>query len=227
MARIMLIEDGVHASHSISAIHRFLLSDDHKVSLVVADGEHLMTSDIQYDIAVIDMGCARGAGCAIASRLRAVDARLGILLLSGDDDPPGIRITGLQSGADFCEPKPPMTSLIRAYIDTILRRIAPQAWSLDTIARTLRAPHRDAVPINPREMALLRLLADSSHHAADRCAIAHAFGIEWVGFDERVLEKTVSRLRRKWRDGAMCDLPLRTMHGVGYCYCFTEKIQIC
>jgi DNA-binding response OmpR family regulator len=221
----MLIEDGVQTSHSISAIHRFLLSEDHKVTLVFVDGEHLMTSNIQYDIAVIDLGYARAQGCVVASQLRALDARLGILLFSGDDDPPGIRITGLQSGADFCEPKPPMTSLIGTYIDTLLRRIAPQAWSLDTIARTLRAPHRDAVPINPREMALLRLLADSSQHAADRCAIAQAFGIEWVGFDERVLEKTVSRLRRKWRDGAMCDLPLRTMHGVGYC--FTEKIQIC
>ncbi|MFJ3056858.1 response regulator transcription factor [Herbaspirillum sp. NPDC087042] len=201
------------------------MSEDHKVTTVVADEEHLMTSDIQYDIAVIDVGRARGRGCAITSRLRALDARLGILLLSGDEDPAGIRITGLQSGADFCEPKPPITSLLRAYLDTILRRIAPEAWSLDTTARTLRAPHHDAVPVNPREMALLKLLADSSQHAADRCAIAHAFGIEWVGFDERVLEKTVSRLRRKWRDGAMCDLPLRTMHGVGYC--FTEKIQIC
>lgn len=224
MAKIMLVED-VCGSPFKSPLHISLIADGHTVILVGAEGDHLMTPPTVCDVAIIDVGTARGHGCSIARQLRTLDARRGILLLADPQEPIVRRIHGLESGADFCEPKPANLKLLNAYIEVLMRRVKPDAWSIDVKARILRAPEHDAVSINTRELALLKLLASSKRHAADRCAIAEAFGEEWAGFDERVLEKTVSRLRRKWRDRAMCDLPLRTLHGVGYC--FTEKLQVC
>ncbi|QJP99949.1 response regulator transcription factor [Herbaspirillum rubrisubalbicans] len=224
MASILLIED-ILRSYRNSTVCSFLETQGHKVSRIMADEEELMMPTQLGDIAIVNVGRASGAGYALTQQLRNANARMGILLLASAQESATTRISGLDHGADFCEALPEKLELINAYIEVMLRRVAPEAWRLDTAARTLRAPQHDAVEINSREVALLKVLANSSRHAADRCAIAHAFGVEWVSFDERVLEKTVSRLRRKWRDSTMYDLPLRTVHGVGYC--FTEAIQAC
>ncbi|MBN9356828.1 MAG: winged helix-turn-helix domain-containing protein [Herbaspirillum huttiense] len=224
MATILLVEDILRHDRN-ACLARFLEDQGHKVSRMMADGEELLAPLQDGDIAIIHLGRASAAGYALTQRLRKSNARMGILLLASEHESVTLRIAGLERGADFCEPLPQRLELLNAYIETMLRRVVPQAWQLDVAARTLRAPHHDAVEINSREVALLKALASSTRHAADRCAIAHAFGVEWVSFDERVLEKTVSRLRRKWRDSTMYDLPLRTLHGVGYC--FTEAIQAC
>lgn len=224
MASILLVED-ILMNYRNRNLCSFLEEQGHSVSRVRAEGEQLLMPIRKSDIAIIHVGCASAAGYQLTRQLRSADARMGILLLAATHESATVRITGLERGADFCEVLPHRLELLNAYLDAMLRRVMPQAWQLDVGARTLRAPRHDAVGINSREVALLKALAESSRHAADRCAIAHAFGMEWVSFDERILEKTVSRLRRKWRDSTMCDLPLRTLHGVGYC--FTEAIQAC
>lgn len=224
MASILLIED-VLKNYRNSSLCRFLKDQGHEVSRVVADGEELLMPAQLGEIAIVHVGQASAAGYALTRQLRAANARMGILLMAAEHESKVVRIAGLERGADFCEAMPHRLELLNAYIEVMLRRMAPQAWSLDLAARTLRAPQHDAVEINSREAALLKLLAENTRHAADRMAIARAFGADWVGFDERVLEKTVSRLRRKWRDSTMYELPLRTLHGVGYC--FTESIQTC
>lgn len=224
MASILLVQD-ILRSERHSALGSFLEAQGHKVSRVMADGEELLTPVQPGDIAIVQMGRASGAGYLLTRQLRQASARMGILLLAAEYESAMVRIGGLERGADFCEAMPQRMELLNAYLDVMLRRVTPQAWRLDVAGRTLHAPQHDAVEINSREVALLKALANSTRHAADRCTIAHAFGVDWVSFDERVLEKTVSRLRRKWRDSTMCDLPLRTLHGVGYC--FTEAIQAC
>ncbi|HZG22008.1 MAG TPA: winged helix-turn-helix domain-containing protein [Herbaspirillum sp.] len=226
MAYMLLIEETQPAKLQKSSheLRKMLERQGHKVGCVMADGDALLTPVKHCDIAIINVGSASGAGYALTRQLRAAQAGMGILLLAASQESAGARVGGLENGADFCEPMPERPELLNAYIDALLHRVVPATWRLDSTSRTLRAPRHDAVEINAREFALLRTLADSARHAADRSTIAQAFGVEWMNFDERVLEKTVSRLRRKWRDNTMCDLPLRTVHGVGYC--FTEAIQV-
>ena len=226
MANILLIEEiqASRARRDIHVIRKLMERQGHKVLSVMADGEKLLMPTQDCDIAVVDVGQASGTGYTVTEQLRAAHGGMGILLLAGQEETAAQRVVGLQRGADFCEARPEQTDLLNAYIDVLLRRVASEVWRLDTKARTLRAPRHDAVEINVREVALLRALADSARNAADRSTIAHAFGADWISFDERVLEKTVSRLRRKWRESTLGDLPLRTLHGVGYC--FTEVLQV-
>ncbi|ONN64571.1 response regulator transcription factor [Herbaspirillum sp. VT-16-41] len=226
MANILLIEEILTSSQrqGSHAVRKLMEQQGHKVLSVMADGDKLLMPTQDCDIAIVDVGKASGTGYTVTEQLRAAHGGMGILLLAGQEETAAQRVAGLQRGADFCEARPEEADLLNAYVDVLLRRVAPEVWRLDTKARTLRAPRHDAVEINVREVALLRALADSARNAANRSTIAHAFGADWIGFDERVLEKTVSRLRRKWRERTLGDLPLRTLHGVGYC--FTEALQV-
>lgn len=219
MARVLLIHDGA-ARETARNLRLVLEGRSHQVSR--ASDELLATGGIDADAVIIDAG---NAGLHITSELRRREPLLGIVLLVAPGDGTQSRVDGLTCGADFCEAKPVGFDLLSAYVDAIARRGSEGEWRLDTTARTLRAPRCAEVEINDKEVALLKLLAGSARHAADRSSIARAFGADWMAFDERVLEKTVSRLRRKWREGAMTDLPLKTVHGVGYC--FTERLQVC
>jgi len=226
MANILLIEEILTSGQrqGSHAVRKLMEQQGHKVLSVMADGDKLLMPTQDCDIAIVDVGKASGTGYTVTEQLRATHGGMGILLLAGQEETAAQRVAGLQRGADFCEARPEEADLLNAYVDVLLRRVAPEVWRLDTKARTLRAPRHDAVEINVREVALLRALADSACNAANRSTIAHAFGADWIGFDERVLEKTVSRLRRKWRERTLGDLPLRTLHGVGYC--FTEALQV-
>ena len=220
MARVLLIHD-VARQGPDRDLWSHLETAGHQVFLTPTDAPaNSNTND--FDIAVVDVGLREGKGQKIAESIRLSDQRVGILLLADATDTMQSRINGLIRGADICEAKPVRADMLSAYIDAIARRITPGAWRLDSATRILHAPRHDTLEINDREMTLLKLLAASADHCVERRAIAEAFGTDWLSYDERLLDKMVSRLRRKWRDGATCDLPLKTIHGAGYC--FTEKI---
>ncbi|WP_050469714.1 response regulator transcription factor [Herbaspirillum chlorophenolicum] len=224
MARVLLIHDAHHGDEPDRVLPQYLEQRGHAVSRrPAATGAALGNGNV--DIVVIDAGLDDGGGQALTESIRRADPRVGIVLLADEHDSTHSRIKGLVAGADFCESKPLKLDVLCAYIDAIARRVTPDAWRLDTTARILHAPRHDTLGINDKEMTLLKLLAGSSRHVADRSTIAHAFGTDWLAFDERVLEKMVSRLRRKWRDCTTSDLPLKTVHGKGYC--FTERITMC
>lgn len=226
MARVLLMHDAVRQV-AADSLRRVLAAQGHHVALAWAEPTHRMLPD-EVDIVILDV-IHEAAACDLLRAWRQAGPRLGlVLLVEGDTDRDRAmraRIDGLLCGADFCESRYAGAELLSACLDAISRRVTPEAWRLDTTARTLHAPRRATLDINDKELTLLQLLADSARHAADRSAIANAFGMDWLSFDERALEKMVSRLRRKWREGTTSDLPLKTMHGVGYC--FTERIQVC
>jgi len=219
MARVMLIHCAIEGKSACN-MQRALESRGHEVR--VADVDAGCFPNSECDVVIVDMGTS---GLNIVRVLRQHDTRVGIVLLVGDEGVARVRIDGLAIGADLCESVPINIDLLSAYVDAIARRVSPGEWRLDMAARILRAPRQHEIKVNDKEITLLKLLAGSASHVADRVAIAHAFGIDWLAFDERALEKAVSRLRQKWRKNAMSDLPLKTVHGVGYC--FTERIQLC
>ncbi len=222
MAIVFLVESAVRRQCN-PPLRRYLHARGHTLISSMAEDWGMMMPVRAGDIAIVDMGRAAGPACEVVRRLRALNARIGILLMAAPDEPASSRIIGLESGADFCEPMPVRLDMLGTYIDVMLRRLAPGVWQLDLTARALRTPRNEALKVNDKEMALLKLLATNSHHSASRSDIAEAFGVRYVDFDERMLEKMVSRLRRKWRDSGLDILPLQTLHGEGYH--FSEPIQ--
>lgn len=222
MVAVFLVESASRRQCN-APLREYLRAYGHTLISSMEKGGGLMMPARAGDIAIVDMGRAAGPACEEVRRLRAVNARIGILLIAAPDECIASRILGLNSGADFCEPMPVRLDILMTYINVILRRLVPGVWQLDLKARTLRTPSNDALKVNEKEMALLRLLAANSHHLASRSDIAGVFGKPYVDFDERMLEKIVSRLRRKWRESKLSSLPLQTLHGEGYY--FSEPIQ--
>jgi len=78
--------------------------------------------------------------------------------------------------------------------------------------------------LNEAEMILMTLLARYVGEVVSRKEIARAFEIDWLQFDSRWLDQTVSRLRRRWLKRRGRELPIRTEHGKGYI--FTANIEL-
>lgn len=223
MARVLLIHDVARPGPD-KDLWSHLETAGHQV-FPTSNGGPASGNTNDFDIAVVDVGLREGKGQKIAESIRLSDQRVGILLLADASDTMQSRINGLIRGADVCEAKPVRADILSAYIEAIARRITPGAWRLDPATRILHAPRHGTLEINDREMTLLKLLAARADHCVERPVIAEAFGTDWLSYDERLLDKMVSRLRRKWHDAAACDLPLKTIHGAGYC--FTEKLLVC
>ncbi|WP_075257479.1 winged helix-turn-helix domain-containing protein [Herbaspirillum camelliae] len=222
MVAVFLVESDARRQCNAS-LRKYLRARGHTLISPMAEDGGMMMPVCAGDIAIVDMGRASGPACEVVRRLRSLNARIGILLIAAPDECAASRIHGLESGADFCEPMPVRLDMLATYIDVMLRRLVPGVWQLDLKARTLRTPRNDALKVNDKEIALLRLLAASSHHSASRSDIAGVFGVPYVDFDERILEKIISRLRRKCRESGLSNLPLQTLHGQGYY--FSEPIR--
>lgn len=150
---------------------------------------------------------------------------MGILLLVFEYESVMVCIVGLECGVDFCELLLQWLELFNVYIEIMLCWVVLQVWQLDVVVCMLCVLYYDVVEINLCEVVLLKVLVSSICYVVDCCVIVYVFGVEWVSFDEWVLEKIVSCLCCKWCDSIMYDLLLCILYGVGYC--FMEVIQVC
>ncbi len=213
MSRILLLEDEVDFREEIAD---FLISEGHSIleASTLAEFEPLIG---QFDIAVVDIGLPDGSGRDAATQLRARQSQCGIIMLTALSDMNN-RIGSLHESADCYLVKPVNFDELLAHVIALERRLVVR-WQLDTVERELRAPYGHWEALTEHEMTLLQLLAGNPGKVVTRQAIAGAFGIRWLDFDDRRLDQTVSRLRRRWRSQSGQDLPCRTEHGKGFSFC--------
>jgi DNA-binding response OmpR family regulator len=173
------------------------------------------------DLVVLDVMLPRLGGVEVCRRLRAQGPVPVIMLTAraGEDD----TLAGLEAGADDYVTKPFSPRELVARVRTVLRRApAPSAndgagetivrgrLTVDLAAREARASGR-AVPLTPREFALLETFARAPGRAFTRAELLdRAFG------DDPALERTVDvhvkNLRRKLGRAVR----IETVFGVGY-----------
>ena len=151
----------------------------------------------------------------LLSRLRDRSA-LPVLILTANDLEMD-QVTGLELGADDYVTKPFSLAVLRARVNSLLRRSrpAPAALELPPFLFDFDAMFfaRDGVPLelSKTEQRLLRLLVEHRGQTLSREVLLDRVwdGGEFV--DENALSVAVNRLRAK-----LADAPIRTVYGLGY-----------
>ena len=131
-------------------------------------------------------------------------------------------MAGLELGADDYITKPFSLAVLRARVNTQLRRTAaPQAErvQLDGFDFGRMEFSRNGVPVelSKTEQKLLRLLVEHRGQTLTRAALVDRIwtdGAEYV--DENALSVTVKRLRDKLEDMPSKPRYIKTVYGLGY-----------
>ncbi|KVN38591.1 transcriptional regulator [Burkholderia pyrrocinia] len=218
MPKVLLLDDDVELREEISV---FLEGRGWQVSQAgtVAEFKGLA---VQADMAVIDVMLPDGSGFEAAAWLRAQRNGCGIVMLTARAETQD-KVSGLRGGADHYLVKPITLLELDAILDALSRRVV-SSWRLDRLAGALYAPNGGRLEVSANERMLLELLARYPAQPVSRSQIAERFGYSWLEYDERRLEAMVSRLRQRWRNELGTELPLKTVHRVGYT--FTEPLAL-
>ncbi|MFC9738676.1 response regulator transcription factor [Streptomyces noursei] len=176
----------------------------------------------QPDALVLDVMMPVLDGLAVCRRLRALDDRTPILVLTALDSVSD-RVDGLDAGADDYLVKPFALDELIARVRALLRRAA--AGTADTrlafadlvVDPATRSGHRGGRPLefSRTEYALLELLLQHPGQVLPRETILERVWGRDFGPDSNSLAVYVGYLRRKLEAGGEPRL-VHTVHGVGY-----------
>lgn len=221
--RLLLIED---EPDLLDAMVTFLNMDG-----FTADGVSSLTAATSwikthaFDILILDLGLPDGDGLEWLS-VRPELRHKGIVITTarGTDKQ---RIEGIQCGADIYLVKPISLEELASLLYNLWRRLkgnAEPAWTLQPLAWNLLSPMGRTVKLTHSELNILQRLASQPGLAIARQELVTALGQDPDSYDYRRMEILVRRLRNKVRDSIGMDLPLETVHRLGYA--FTSPLRV-
>ena len=185
----------------------------------VHDGEAAETAlrSEPFDVLLLDLGLPRKSGLAVLTGLRERGDALPVIILTARDAVSD-RVQGLDAGADDYLVKPFDLDELAARIRALLRRksgrtapaIEHLGVVLDPAAHTVRREGH-AVPLSPKEFALLQLLMERPGTILSRARIEERLYGWGQEVESNAIEVHIHGLRRKL--GAEYILNVR---GVGY-----------
>ena len=218
MQQILIVEDDSSLSRGISQALRTEDRQTAACSTLQAAREQLACQT--PDLIILDLNLPDGNGLSLLEELRAAHPRLPVILLTANDTDEDV-VNGLERGADDYITKPFSLAVLRARVNTQLRR----ADSLRSEEAVVLGPYRfdfaalrfsvDDVPVelSKTEQKLLRLLVENRGRTMERNALIDRIWTDGADYvDENALSVTVKRLRDKL--GAQAQI--RTVYGVGY-----------
>ena len=215
MQNILVLEDDAALGSGISLALR---SPDVQLThcTTISQARVALTHN-RYDLLILDVNLPDGSGLALLKEIRKTDS-LPVILLTANDMETDI-VTGLESGADDYITKPFSLAVLRARVNTQLRRsvsvtsgtIEIDSFSFDFDRMEFRKGDQP-IELSKTEQKLLRMLVENRGQTLSRSALVDRIwtdGAEYV--DENALSVTVKRLRDKL--GADC---IGTVYGLGY-----------
>jgi DNA-binding response OmpR family regulator len=177
--------------------------------------------DNDPQLVILDVMMPGLNGLEVLQRIRQVDARLPILMLTARDAP-GDEALGLEHGADDYVVKPFNWDVLIARVRALLRRAQSQPdvqlrcadLSLSAATRMATRGERE-IALTPTEFDLLREFLLHANRVLPRdFLMERVWGYEPVG-GTNVLETYVKQLRQKLEAEDEPRL-IHTVHGVGY-----------
>lgn len=180
------------------------------------------------DVVLLDIGLPGRDGLELARELRAHNASIGLILVTGRNDDID-KIVGLESGADDNVTKPFNARELLARVKIVLRRLRPPAavgavgpqrklgsWTLDLAQRKLIAANGHQEVLTRGEFDLLATLARHPGGAVERERLMQqVFHRAWDPSD-RTVDVLVARLREKLEKDPRHPELIVTVRGVGY-----------
>ena len=222
-ATILIVED----EQDIRELLAYNLEKEGYATVQAADGKEGLdlARSRKPDLILLDLMLPKMDGLAVCRELErdSGTVRIPIIMLTarGEDVD---RILGFELGADDYITKPFSLAVLRARVNTQLRRTAaPQAERVQLDGFTFDFGRmefsRNGVPVelSKTEQKLLRLLVEHRGQTLTRAALVDRIwtdGAEYV--DENALSVTVKRLRDKLEDMPSKPRYIKTVYGLGY-----------
>jgi two-component system response regulator PhoP len=217
--RALVIEDEAALRE---ALQRDLVEAGFTVD-VAADGEEGLFAGTEYpvDVAIVDLGLPKLSGLEVIRKLRALDRRFPILILTARDRWQD-KVEGLDAGADDYVAKPFHFQEVLARLQALLRRSGGWASSslscgpvvLDTRAQSVTVDGV-AVDLTTFEYRILEHLMLKAGEVISKTDLTEHLYEQDFERDSNVIEVFVGRLRRKL-DPEDRIKPIETLRGRGY-----------
>lgn len=218
MEQILIVEDDMGLNQGLC---RALKSENRKVipclNLKTAR-EQLLCGNVS--LVLLDINLPDGSGLDFLEELKAADPVRPVILLTANDTDMDI-VNGLEQGADDYITKPFSLSILRARVNTQLRKnhrsVSTPVFQLGRFLFDFDKMQFSAdgvmIELSKTEQKLLRLLVENQGIAMSRGKLIDRIwtdGAEYV--DENALSVTIKRLRDKL--GAQEQI--KTVYGIGY-----------
>ncbi len=187
------------------------LDDGRLVERALAGGE--------YDALVLDLGLPGRDGHEVLRRIRALDQRLPVLILTARDSL-AERVSTLNEGADDFLAKPFALAELEARLTALIRRargsehprLACGPLQFDTVTRRFTLGD-EVLSLSPREQATLRVLVQKSGEPVSRQQLMDRVFSDEEDVQTSAVDVLLHRLRRRL-DGS--GVRIHTYRGLGY-----------
>ncbi len=177
----------------------------------------------RFDLLILDVNLPDGSGLGLLRQVRAAGDSTPVILLTANDLELD-EVTGLEAGADDYITKPFSLAVLRARVNTQLRRGASKVspslsmgpFAFDFEQMDFRRDGR-LVELSKTEQKLLRVLVENRGHAVPRATLVDRVWTDGAEFvEENALSVTVKRLRSKLEADPSRPEYLKTVYGIGY-----------
>ena len=221
---ILLVEDDLRLAELVC---RYLDSSGFRVA-TVSRGDEVVAQVLRDvpDLLILDLGLPGEDGLTICRQLRPSYGNPILILTARDNDID--HVLGLELGADDYVIKPVEPRVLLARINALLRRSRPQAAMtrkalqfgqllINVTSRSVNL-NGQSIALSSSEFDLLVYLAAHAGEIQSREALfKNLYKREYDGLD-RMLDISVSRLRRKLGDEADTAERIKTIWGQGYLF---------
>lgn len=216
--RLLFLEDDLETAQAICSGLRSEAFEIHHAADVPA--AVALLEQYVFCAAVLDLMVPGGSGFDVLERIRALDTRTPVLLLTARDEVED-RVLGLERGADDYLVKPFAFVELLARIRAILRRPRQRVEAIhigdlevDFLRRRVRTPHR-RLDLTATEFALLHSLVNKRGEVLSRRDLLEDIWGYRFNPGTNVVDVHVNRLRRKLEVAGLPEL-IRTVRGAGY-----------
>ena len=168
------------------------------------------------DVAILDIMMPYVDGLEVCKQLRAMNANLGIIMLTAKTQEMD-KVSGLLIGADDYVTKPFSPSELMARVDVLYRRVEMSAGEFELNMRN-RTLTKNGIPIELTqvEFQIMEYFFTNQDAALSRTDILEkVWGSDYFG-EEKIVDVNIRRLRMKIEDNPSAPKHLLTMWGVGY-----------
>lgn len=220
MKTILIIEDDGNLSRGIAFAFE---KDGYQTHSAGTAGQaRSILKQHNMDLIILDLGLPDGDGMALCREIRAY-SNVPIIMLTARDLETDV-VSGLLSGADDYVTKPFSLSILRARVEALLRRTAPETrnviksgiYAIDTdLCKFYRGD--EEIPVSATEYKLLAYFMRNAQAVLTKEQILSAlWDIDGNYVDENTLPVNISRLRSKIETDPKKPEVIRTVHGIGY-----------
>lgn len=179
----------------------------------------------QFDVLILDLGLPDGDGLQWLNTNAHAQGK-GVIITTARGEG-AQRIQGIQAGADVYLVKPIQLEELASLVRNLMRRLRTQVkpqWTLNAQNWTLASPSGMAVKLTHSETVLLHRLTRAPGQAISRHDLVLSLGHDPASYDYRRMEILVRRLRNKTKAILGSELPVETVHKIGYA--FTAAIEV-